>query len=179
VRRARCCLWCYNIVSPQHGLEHLSGLFTKSGVEEQSHLVPPEETDRIRLGYEEDGSLRSKSVLTTSDPVKFETYLGCNASHRISLEAEPMKDRCGYKGNSSTYQGKTLFLIDIAIGTFPFSLAKFIDVAWDVVVGRGSQVFSWVDLLSCLYRQLDVDGGEHSCILRPVHPYLLVDKLCS
>lgn len=56
-----------------------------------------------------------------------------------------MQDQCGYRGNSSTKQGTTLFPINIAFGTLLFSLAKFIDVAWDVDIGRrGQALFGWI-----------------------------------
>lgn len=61
-----------------------------------------------------------------------------------------MQDQCGYRGYSATKQGRTLFLIEIAFGTLPFSLAKFIDVKWDVIVGRGGQaLFKWINHRVC------------------------------
>jgi hypothetical protein len=39
-----------------------------------------------------------------------------------------------------TFSPSTLFSVNIAFGHYTFPAAKFIDVVWDVVVGRGGQV---------------------------------------
>jgi hypothetical protein len=46
--------------------------------------------------------------------------------------------------SNSTIKGiQGLFVIDQAYGTMSFSLVKFIDVLWDLFVGRGVQLIAW------------------------------------
>lgn len=46
--------------------------------------------------------------------------------------------------NPSGFQG--LLTVDVAYGDMAFSLAKFVDIVWDIVVGRGGQLLiAWID----------------------------------
>jgi hypothetical protein len=38
---------------------------------------------------------------------------------------------------------ESFFLLDFTFGQLPFSQAKVIDLAWDIIVGRGVQLLSW------------------------------------
>ncbi|KAF2490450.1 hypothetical protein BU16DRAFT_153283 [Lophium mytilinum] len=50
----------------------------------------------------------------------------------------------GYENNNSTVRGiQGLFIVDSAYGNMSFSLVKFIDILWDLFVGRGVQLLAW------------------------------------
>ena len=62
-----------------------------------------------------------------SDPFGIET-LGCG----------------GWATQSSTVSGfQALFVIDFTFGSMAFSLAKLIDIVWDLCIGRGVQMIAW------------------------------------
>lgn len=52
-------------------------------------------------------------------------------------------DGFGQPQNSTISGIEALFVLDNTFGRFPFSQAKTIDVAWDILVGRGAQLFAW------------------------------------
>lgn len=45
--------------------------------------------------------------------------------------------------NSTVSGSQALFVIDFTFGSMPFSLAKFIDIVWDLCIGRGAQMIAW------------------------------------
>src|SRR5437762_1690841 len=46
---------------------------------------------------------------------------------------------------NSTITGiEGLFVLDLTFGSFPFSQAKLVDVAWDLFIGRGCQLIAWL-----------------------------------
>lgn len=50
----------------------------------------------------------------------------------------------GWVTENSTVSGfQGLFVIDFTFGSMPFSLAKFIDIVWDLCIGRGAQMIAW------------------------------------
>lgn len=150
----------YNVASLTHGLESLSKSSAKSGVDEQSHLVPTDKPciEGTRHDYEEDGSLPATSFSTTPRLRRIWKHIWVAVLAVIilvvlstSLALSPMQYQCGYDyGWESPSQASPLFLIDIAFGTLSFSLAKFVDVAWDVVIGRGGQaLLGWISYGVC------------------------------
>lgn len=48
------------------------------------------------------------------------------------------------------------FTVNVAFGNFPFSVAKIIDAAWDIVIGRGGQFFAAMLAYQTLRRSLTV-----------------------
>ncbi|KAF2811024.1 uncharacterized protein BDZ99DRAFT_293556 [Mytilinidion resinicola] len=48
-----------------------------------------------------------------------------------------------YKNNSTVKGIQGLFIVDAAYGNMSFSLVKFIDILWDLFVGRGVQFLAW------------------------------------
>lgn len=54
---------------------------------------------------------------------------------------------CGYSfgtpQNATVAGWEALFALDFTFGKFPFSQAKLIDVAWDLIIGRGAQLLAW------------------------------------
>jgi len=53
---------------------------------------------------------------------------------------------CDYQGQAPNSQGvEALFRLDLVFGTLSFAVAKFIDVLWDIFIGRGGQaVLGWI-----------------------------------
>lgn len=50
----------------------------------------------------------------------------------------------GWVTQNSTVSGfQGLFVIDFTFGSMPFSLAKSIDIVWDLCIGRGAQMIAW------------------------------------
>lgn len=52
-------------------------------------------------------------------------------------------DALGAPQNSTVSGWEALFALDFTFGDLPFSQAKIVDVAWDLVVGRGVQLLAW------------------------------------
>lgn len=148
----------YDVVSPQQSSETLSKSYEKPGVEERSHLVSTDKPriDGTRHDYGDDGSLPAKSFSITSRRRRIWRHIWVALLAFLLLiitfpymGVKLATNECGYDG-SSPYQGQTLFVIDEAFGTFSFPLAKFIDVAWDLIVGRGGQaLFGWTSYRVC------------------------------
>lgn len=69
--------------------------------------------------------------------------------------------------NGSTIQG--LFTIDRTFGTMPFWSAKFVDVAWDLLIGRGFQMLSgfisYVVFTSALLHALERSPAPYQTFL--------------
>ncbi|KAF2181873.1 hypothetical protein K469DRAFT_258610 [Zopfia rhizophila CBS 207.26] len=53
-------------------------------------------------------------------------------------------DAFGTPKNSTITGIEGLFVLDLTFGSFPFSQAKLIDVAWDLFIGRGCQLIAWL-----------------------------------
>ncbi len=117
--------------------------------------------DGTRNVYEEDGYLPARSFSTTSRRRRIWKHILVAVLAFILLGLPLIKmgywpqdyDICSFEkqvAGSSISGAQSLFRINIAYGPLPFWLAKFIDVAWDVVVGRGSQVFlGWISYRVC------------------------------
>lgn len=92
---------------------------------------------------------------STGDPIVSEDRL------RLSML------RWNYQGSSRVPEQKPLFwdarntmVITMAFGAMPFSLAKLLDVAWDLIIGRGSQIAS-VYLIYYLYTGVFAGSMRH------------------
>jgi hypothetical protein len=49
----------------------------------------------------------------------------------------------GVPQNSTVLGAEALFVLDASFGRFTFGQAKTIDVAWDIIIGRGTQLCAW------------------------------------
>ncbi|EXJ89721.1 hypothetical protein A1O3_02788 [Capronia epimyces CBS 606.96] len=87
-------------------------------------------------------------VIALTLVLKIPSWYGARAAHWASAFTH-----CDFKGHFTPYDKPSisiwdksgLFYINVAWGSMAFSTAKFIDVVWDIVVGRAGQAFlGWV-----------------------------------
>ena len=145
----------YNSSTSELSAEHLPTELGNSEATDEIHQVPSERPSLE--GARNDGFLPAKSFSATSRYLRTRRHI-CVALIAIVLllvplaftAVRPLQDPCGYKGSPSRFQWRTFFLIDIAFGTIPFSLAKSIDIMWAVVVGRvGQALLGWISYRIC------------------------------
>lgn len=82
----------------------------------------------IVLGYATAGDTFFGGVFVTK-------YLPCGDGTEPSIADEPV--------NNTVSGIEGLFVLDATYGRFPFSTVKIIDITWDIILGRGAQLFAW------------------------------------
>lgn len=86
------------------------------------------------------------AIFTTEPGAANDTIFYCNADGRIKIRG----DRT-YKPLWDTEQ---FFTVNVAYGSMSFSVAKFIDACWDIIIGRGGQMLVAIMAYRTLRRSL-------------------------
>lgn len=112
---------------------------------EKSQSQPPEEDNTTRLKKYRSHVYASFTPIAT---LIFTVYFavcapplaGSSCTQTLQLVATPTLQPISVPTSYEPWPVSQLLAINLGLGSMPFTTAKFIDVLWDVVVGRGGQV---------------------------------------
>ncbi|KAI9877080.1 MAG: hypothetical protein M1830_004855 [Pleopsidium flavum] len=167
----------YSIIHRQNVLTPLSKSFPESQVDSQPDFVPSYEAASYKTQQDQgdSGHLFPKSFLRPSRSRRIWNHILVATAALVLLSVPLAFSRwgadylipgfeqttaCDYQGQAPDPQGvEALFRLDLVFGRLSFAVAKFVDVLWDVFIGRGGQaILGWISYrvsTDCLMRIME------------------------